>query len=169
MLKGHYLTACLKLLEGDLSITPLGSDKELGDDEYEIAKEGARQRKMAEIQYRQDRIIERGNAIISGRKRPGQLRSLGSAGNRMGGGAGGFGDRQQQDFGGGTQLQQMQSRSVSSLSASSTAVYRHEKIEVDNAQKLNITTPIARTDVAMGQRTYQSTIVDGLESRYGMI
>ena len=67
------------------------------------------------------------------------------------------------------QLHQMQSRSVSSLSASSTAVYRHEKIEVDNAQKLNITTPIARTDVAMGQRTYQSTIVDGLESRYGVV
>ena len=37
---GHYLVACLTLIKGDLSLTPMGSDREEGEDEEEVEREG---------------------------------------------------------------------------------------------------------------------------------
>lgn len=37
---GHYLVACLTLIKGDLSLTPMGSDREEGEDEEEAEREG---------------------------------------------------------------------------------------------------------------------------------
>ena len=37
---GHYQLACLTLIAGDLSQTPMGSDNEEGEDEAEVKREG---------------------------------------------------------------------------------------------------------------------------------
>lgn len=42
--QSNYLAALLTLTAGDVSQTPLGSDKELGEDETDNAREGGRQR-----------------------------------------------------------------------------------------------------------------------------
>jgi hypothetical protein len=64
VLKGHYLMCCLTLISGDLSLSPLGSDKEEGEDEAEAEKEGERARKVAEVNYRKERMMERGEQIL---------------------------------------------------------------------------------------------------------
>lgn len=39
-IEGHYQVACVTLVSGDLTQSPLGSDKEDYDDEAEIIREG---------------------------------------------------------------------------------------------------------------------------------
>lgn len=41
-LAGHYQLACLTMIAADMSQTPMGSDREAGEDEKEVEKEGDR-------------------------------------------------------------------------------------------------------------------------------
>ena len=62
--QGNYLAALLTLTSGDTQQTPLGSDKELGEDEADNAKEGARQRDFFAKSYKDAKTIERGLAEL---------------------------------------------------------------------------------------------------------
>jgi len=55
-----YREACLLLIDPDPATTPLGSSRELGEDELEALKEGIRAREMAELNYRQQTMIKLG-------------------------------------------------------------------------------------------------------------
>lgn len=61
--EAHFLRACLALISGDLSQCPMGSDREKGEDEIEVAKAGVRARAVAEENYKRQAVFEKGEAI----------------------------------------------------------------------------------------------------------
>lgn len=65
----NFLRACLSLIMGDKSLTPLGSDAEAGEDEMAIQKGGTRAREAAEQKYRKKEFFERGEEIEKERKK----------------------------------------------------------------------------------------------------
>eukprot|EP01034_Spumella_vulgaris_P028550 gene28550-35431_t len=66
----NYLTACLILISDDMSLTPLGSDKEIVDEDLEVSREADRQVAAAQAAYRKEKMIERGDAIMLAKKKP---------------------------------------------------------------------------------------------------
>jgi len=63
--QGSYSTALLNLVSGDVSQTPLGSDKELGEDEADNAREGDRQKDFMARSYKDVKTIEKGMAELT--------------------------------------------------------------------------------------------------------
>jgi hypothetical protein len=59
----NFLRALMLLICGDLSMTPLGSDKELGEDEMDVANAGNRARIVAVEQYDRQSIFEKGDKL----------------------------------------------------------------------------------------------------------
>jgi hypothetical protein len=81
--QGNYLQALLNLTSGDTSQTPLGSDKELGEDEADNAREGERQKDFFMRSYKDTKTIERGMAELAKQakaKRQGVGRAAGPGG-----------------------------------------------------------------------------------------
>ena len=69
-LKGqaNYLLACQILISDDMSLTPLGSDKEIEHEEIEVGREADRQVAAVMNQYKKEKVIERGEAIFAATK-----------------------------------------------------------------------------------------------------
>jgi len=63
--QGSYSQALLNLISGDLSQTTLGSDKELGEDDMDNAREGDRQKAFVEKSYKDTKTIEKGMAELT--------------------------------------------------------------------------------------------------------
>ncbi len=59
----HYLQALLCLISGDMSESPLGSDKEEGEDEEDAVRAGTRARETAFANYRKQDVFERGESL----------------------------------------------------------------------------------------------------------
>lgn len=89
VLKGqtNYMNACLMLISEDMSLTPLGTDKELQEEEIEIGREAERL-VDAEIsnQYNRTTMMEKGEMIMA-TKRKANKKKRGLFG--VGGGGGG--------------------------------------------------------------------------------
>jgi len=72
VLKGqtNYLNACLMLISEDMTMTPLGTDKELQEEEVEIGREAERL-VDADIanQYNRTTMIEKGEAIMAAKRK----------------------------------------------------------------------------------------------------
>ena len=68
--QANYMTACLMLISEDVSLTPLGTDKELLEEEAEVAREAERLVE-AEIssQYDRVRMAEKGEGIMQSRRK----------------------------------------------------------------------------------------------------
>jgi hypothetical protein len=64
----NFLRALTLLISGEASLTPMGSDRELGEDEHEATKAGRRARIAAEERYEKKRIIAAGEEIYKGRR-----------------------------------------------------------------------------------------------------
>jgi len=65
----HYQQALLLLISGDLSQAPMASDREEGEDEAEVIKEGDRARKLAEDAYNSKKTAERGKQHSKAKKK----------------------------------------------------------------------------------------------------
>jgi hypothetical protein len=66
----NYMNACLMLISEDMSLTPLGSDKELEEEELEVGREAERL-VDAEIgnQYNRATMVEKGEAIMHAKRK----------------------------------------------------------------------------------------------------
>lgn len=62
--KGHFQKACSDLISGDNSITPTGSDNEPEDDDREADREAERLVQVDIINYKQDKVISRGEQLL---------------------------------------------------------------------------------------------------------
>ncbi len=71
MLKGqvNYMNACLMLISEDTSITPLGSDKELTEEELEISGEADRLTAAELASYPKEQIAEKGGGIMLAKRK----------------------------------------------------------------------------------------------------
>lgn len=67
--KGHFLQACMLLIRPDLSLTPLQSDKEIGEDEFECGHEGERAKAFAIASYQPEKMVERGELELLAAKK----------------------------------------------------------------------------------------------------
>ncbi len=61
----NYLTACQILISDDMSLTPLGSDKEILDEDREVSREADRQVVAITSIYNKAKMMEKGEAIIA--------------------------------------------------------------------------------------------------------
>lgn len=59
----NFLRALIVLISGDSSQNPMGSDKEAGEDEEDVAKAGIRARIIAEESFNRQAVFERGDQI----------------------------------------------------------------------------------------------------------
>lgn len=60
----NYQNALLLLVEGDMSLTPMGSDREAGEDDAEATRDSMRAKAMAENMYRSTRAIDKGKQFL---------------------------------------------------------------------------------------------------------
>lgn len=61
----NYMNACLLLISEDMSVTPLGSDKEIVEEEIENAREAERLALADYMLYKPEKAQERGEAIMT--------------------------------------------------------------------------------------------------------
>ncbi len=66
--QANYLMACQILISDDMSLTPLGSDKEIEDEEVEVGREADRQVQAIAVTYNRQKTIERGEAEAAAAK-----------------------------------------------------------------------------------------------------
>jgi hypothetical protein len=59
----NFLRALLLLISGDVAMNPIGSDKELGEDEKDASAAGNRSRQMALEQYDKQAVFEKGDKL----------------------------------------------------------------------------------------------------------
>lgn len=83
LLKGqvNYLNAALLLISEDTSITPLGSDKEIEEEETEMSREADRLASADMVNYPKELFLSRGEAVMK-EKRKMKRRKLFSSDNR---------------------------------------------------------------------------------------
>eukprot|EP01038_Epipyxis_sp_PR26KG_P011047 gene11047-14832_t len=62
--QANYQLACLTLLSEDMSLTPLGTDKEISEIEFDIDSEAERAKEAAISNYNKDDTIAKGEIII---------------------------------------------------------------------------------------------------------
>lgn len=67
--KGNFQQALLDLIIADPLNNPLGSYLEVVDEDLEASKEGERAKKLAETNYRQEKVIAKGDALLIAKQR----------------------------------------------------------------------------------------------------
>ena len=65
----HYLRACLLLVAGDPAQSPMGSDREEGEDEAEVEMDGERARKQAIEAYTAKKGVDKGKEVVRSKKK----------------------------------------------------------------------------------------------------
>ena len=58
--ESNFMKACLTLVSGDMTHSPLGSDREAGEDEKAVIGAGIRCRETAERAYKRKDIMDKG-------------------------------------------------------------------------------------------------------------
>ncbi|RYG66792.1 hypothetical protein EON64_08960, partial [archaeon] len=64
-----YMNACLMLISEDTSLTPLGSDKELDEEELELMREADRCVARELISYSSAKTAEKGESVMQAKRR----------------------------------------------------------------------------------------------------
>lgn len=85
--QANYMNACLMLVSEDMSLTPLGTDKELDEEELEIGREADRLVE-AEVgnQYNRPTMVEKGEGIMAMKRKANKRKRGGLFGGGGGGG-----------------------------------------------------------------------------------
>jgi hypothetical protein len=78
ILKGqaNYLNACLLLISEDVAITPLGSDKEIDEEELEISREGERLTNAEMVNYPREMFLAKGESVMKGKRKRRLMKKL---------------------------------------------------------------------------------------------